>query len=124
MNRLSRLLFHNFGWKLLSLAVAVTIWVLVAIPPEVLLEFERRHMKSVPIQVRWAGESAQKFRVRPETVTIAGPSSHVARVNAAVTDPVDLAKTGTPAVFRVNLSVEDPYVRIESTPRATVEVTK
>jgi len=124
MNRALSLLCHNFGWKLLSLAIAVAIWVLVVIPQEVLLEFEPVRVKSVPIQVRWAGESAQKFRVRPEVISITGPSSHVVRVNAAVTDPVDLSKGGTPAVFRVNVFVEDPYVRIQSAPRATVEVTK
>ena len=29
-----RLVFHNFGWKLLSLAVAVVLWALVASEPE------------------------------------------------------------------------------------------
>ena len=32
--RISGLLFHNIGWKLLSLAIAVVIWALVASEPE------------------------------------------------------------------------------------------
>jgi len=34
MNRLRHLIFNNFGWKVLSLAIAVMIWALVASEPE------------------------------------------------------------------------------------------
>jgi hypothetical protein len=209
LKKLGEAVFHNLGWKLASLAVAVVIWALVASEPEmatfvtvrlefknmpedleissepvesvqlelkgpsgelrgdglrpavvmdvggvgpgvhtftigdrnvrlargvrlvrakpaeVTLGFEPHAERTVPVQVRWAGEPPSKFRVRPQNIGIEGPSSHVARIAAAVTDPVDLSRMPGSAV-RVNLitAPEDAYVRFRSTAQATVEVGK
>jgi YbbR-like protein len=206
---ISGLLFHNFGWKLLSLAVAFVIWALVAsepelatfatvrveyknlsdqleigsepvetvvhelrgpsgelrgetvkpavildaagvtpgqrtftigngnvrlprgvhlvraIPSEVRLMFEPRAEREVPVQARFTGVSPPpgRFHVIPRTVRIEGPRSRVSRIAAAVTDPVDAAGLTAIKEFRVNVILEDPYVRLKSPQQATVEVT-
>ena len=209
-----RLVFHNFGWKLLSLAIAVVLWALVAsepelstfetvrleyrnlpddleissdpvgpvslelrgpsgelrsagdgirpavvldmsdvqpgertfaigagnvklargvrmvrsIPSEVRFIFERRMVRSVPVVVRTSGQGQNGYTVAHQSVTpdrleIAGPSSRVARIAAAVTDPVDLSSAVGTSQFRVNAFVEDSFVRFQSSPQVVVTVT-
>ena len=209
-----RLVFHNFGWKLLSLAIAVVLWALVAsepelsefatvrleyrnlpddlevssdpvnavslelrgpsgelrgvgdgirpavvldmsnvqpgertftigqgnvqlargvrlvrsIPSEVRFVFERRLVRFVPVLVRVAGQGPIGYTVAHQSVTpdrleIAGPSSRVARVTAAVTDPVDLSSVVGTSEFRVNAFVEDSFVRFQTSPQVVVTVT-
>ena len=208
-----RLVFHNFGWKLLALAIAVVMWDLVASEPElsefatvrleyrdlpddleissepvgsvslelrgpsgelrgagdgirpaVVLEmsdvqpgertftigegnvklargvhlvrsipsqvrflFERRMVRFVPVVVRTARQAESGYMVAsqsvaPDRLEIAGPSSHVARIAAAVTDPVDLSSVVGRSEFRVNAFVEDSFVRILTSPQVVVTI--
>jgi hypothetical protein len=209
LKKLAEALFHNIGWKLLALAIAVVIWALVAsepematfttvrpeyknmpddleissdpvetvmlelmgpsgelrgdglrpavvidvdgvgpgqhtftiggrnvrlargvrlvraTPPEVTMGFEPHAERTVPVQVRWTGAAPDRFSVQPRSIGIEGPSSHVARIVAAVTDPVDVTRIPGSAI-RVNLvtAPEDSYVRFRSAAQATVEVGK
>ena len=206
-------LFHNIGWKLLSLAIAILIWGLVAsepelstfttvrveyknladdleissepvsavvlelrgpsgelhgvtevrpsvvldmsnarpgertytigesavrvargvrlvrsIPSEVRFHFEPRRTRTVPVEVRFVGQGQNgyevaHFEVIPIEVRIVGPRSRVARVNSAVTDQIDVSNVVGSSQFNVNLLVEDPYVRLEGSPEATVIIT-
>jgi YbbR domain-containing protein len=209
-----RLVFHNFWWKLLALAIAVVLWALVAsepelsefaavrleyrnlpddleissdpvssvslelrgpsgelrgvgdgiqpavvldmsdvqpgertftigagnvklargvrmvrsIPSEVRFLFERRMVRFVPVAVRIAGQGQNGYTVAhqsvsPDRLEIAGPSSRVARIAAAVTDPVDLSSVVGTSTFRVNAFVEDSFVRFQSSPQVVVTVT-
>jgi hypothetical protein len=209
-----RLVFHNFGWKLLSLAIAVVLWSLVAsepelstfatvrleyrnlpddleissdpvtsvslelrgpsgelrgvgdgirpavvldmsdvqpgertftigapnvqlargvrlvraIPSEVRFLFERRIVRFVPVVVRIAGQAPKGYivarqSVAPDRLEIAGPSSRVARITAAVTDPVDLSSVVGTSEFRVNAFVEDSFVRFQTSQQVVVRVT-
>jgi YbbR domain-containing protein len=209
-----RLVFHNFWWKLLSLAIAVVLWALVAsepelsefatvrleyrnlpddleissdpvssvtlelrgpsgelrgagdgirpavvidmsdvqpgertfaigannvqlargvrlvrsIPSEARFVFERRMVRLVPVVVRFAGQGQNGYTmahqsVAPDRLEIAGPSSRVARIAAAVTDPVDLSSVTGTSEFRVNAFVEDSFVRFRSSPQVVVTVT-
>jgi len=209
-----RLVFHNFGWKLLALAIAVVLWALVAsepelsefatvrleyrnlpdeleigsdpvtsvslelrrpsgelrgtgegigpaevldmsdvqpgertftigagnvrlargvrlvrsIPSEVRFLFERRMVRFVPVVVRMSGQGQNGYTVAhqsvaPDRLEIAGPGSRVARVTAAVTDPVDLSSVVGTSEFRVNAFVEDSFVRFQSSPQVVVTVT-
>jgi YbbR domain-containing protein len=209
-----RLVFHNFWWKLLSLAIAVVLWALVAsepelsefasvrleyrnlpddleissnpvssvslelrgpsgelrgagdgirpavvldmsdvqpgertftigagnvqlargvrlvrsIPSEARFVFERRMVRPVPVVVRFTGQGQNGYSVAhqsvvPDRLEIAGPSSRVARVAAAVTDPVDLSSVVGTSEFRVNAFVEDSFVRFLSSPQVVVTVT-
>jgi YbbR domain-containing protein len=209
-----RLVFHNFWWKLLALAIAVVLWALVASEPElsefatvrleyrnlpddleissdpvtsvslelrgpsgelrgvgdgiqpaVILDmsdvqpgertfaigasnvklargvrlvrsipsearflFERRMVRLVPVVVRFAGQKQNGYivasqSVAPDHLEIAGPSSRVARITAAVTDPVDLSSVVGTSHFRVNAFVDDSFVRFHSSPQVVVTIT-
>jgi hypothetical protein len=209
-----RLAFHNFWWKLLSLAIAVVLWALVAsepelsefaavrleyrnlpedleissdpvslvslelrgpsgelrgvgdgirpavvldmadvrpgertftigagnvqlargvrlvrsIPSEVRFLFERRLVRFVPVVVRIAGQGPSGYTVarqsvEPDRLEIAGPTSRVARITAAITDPVDLSSVVGTSEFRVNAFVEDSFVRFQTSQQVVVKVT-
>jgi hypothetical protein len=99
-----------------------------SIPSQVRFDFERRAARSVPVKVRFSGEGRNGYMVAryttvPERLPITGPASHVARVTAAVTDPVDVSGAFGSSEFRVNAFVEDPFVRFESSPQVAVNVT-
>ncbi len=97
-------------------------------PSEVRFDFEPRAVSSVPVIVRFTGEGMNGYVVahhdaEPAELRIAGPRSRVARIAAAVTDPVDVSSLAGTARLRVNAFLEDPYVRIESSPQVSVVVT-
>jgi YbbR domain-containing protein len=99
-----------------------------AIPSEVRFEFERSASRTVPISVRFAGQGnngyvVARYEVTPSTVRLVGPASHVSRVAAATTDPVDVSTLVGPSEFRVNAFVNDDYVRFQSPSLVTVTVT-
>ena len=215
MTKLRRLLFDHFGWKILSLWIAVMIWALVAsepelstfanarreyrnipedmeiasdpvstvslelrgpsgalrglggdgvraevvldmsgvrsgehtfsigdrnvklprgvtlvraLPAEVRFDFEKRLSRTVPVQARFTGLGSNGYvlessEVIPKEVHVVGPSMHVSRVSAVVTDPVDVSGVVGTSEFRVNAFVEEPYVRLESPSEVVVRVT-
>ena len=99
-----------------------------AIPSEVRFEFERSASRTVPVSVRFAGQGnngyvVASYEVVPTTVRIVGPASHVSRVAAAATDPVDVSALVGPSEFRVNAFVNDDYVRFQSPSLVTVTIT-
>jgi YbbR domain-containing protein len=68
-----RLVFHNFGWKLLSLAIAVVLWALVASEPE-LSTFE-----TVRLEYRNLAEDLEisSDPVGPVSLELRGPSGEL-----------------------------------------------
>jgi YbbR domain-containing protein len=99
-----------------------------AIPSEVRFLFERRLVRLVPVAVRFTGQGLNGYTVArqsvaPDRLEIAGPASRVARIAAAVTDPVDLSSALDTSTFRVNAFVEDSFVRFHSSPQVVVTVT-
>lgn len=99
-----------------------------AVPSEVRFDFERRLMRAVPVRVRFKGEGQNGYvvargDVQPQELNIVGPASHVAKVTAAVTDPVDVSNVVGVSEFRVNAFVEDAFVRFRSSPQVAVTVT-
>ena len=99
-----------------------------ALPAEVRFDFERRGWRTVPVQARFSGLGANGYvlessEVVPRDVRVVGPSTHVARVTAVVTDPVDVSTVVGSSEFRVNAFVEEPYVRLESPSEVVVRVT-
>lgn len=99
-----------------------------AIPSEVRLDFERRATREIPVRARFVGDGQHGYivagsEVSPATLTVAGPASHVARIVAVNTDPVDVTNVVGAKEFRVNAFVEDPFVRFRSSPLVTVTVT-
>jgi YbbR domain-containing protein len=99
-----------------------------AIPSQVRYAFERRVVRNVPVVVRFLGEGQHGYvvaqqAVEPNQLTITGPSSHVARMAAVVTDPVDVSNTVGTAEFRANAYSDDPYVRFQTSPQVVVTLT-
>jgi hypothetical protein len=99
-----------------------------SIPSEVRFLFERRMVRLVPVVVRFTGQAPNGYTVAsrsvaPDRLEIAGPSSRVARIAAAVTDPVDLSSASGESEFRVNAFVDDSFVRFHFSPQVVVTVT-
>lgn len=99
-----------------------------AIPPEVRFQFERLATRQVPVVVRFTGEGRNGYTVahvqtNPSTLEITGPATHVDRVTAAYTDPVDVGTALGTAHFQVNAFLSDPMVRFVSTPKVSVTIT-
>jgi YbbR domain-containing protein len=104
------------------------VYLMTATPSEVRFDFERRMSRSVPVRVRVTGEGLNGYlvasrEVQPNMLTVVGPGSHVARIDAAITDPVDVSNVVGVKEFRVNAFVDDPYVRFQSSPQVAVTVT-
>jgi YbbR domain-containing protein len=97
-----------------------------AIPSTVRLRFERRADRTVKVMPRLRnrdGYEVTSFNVSPDTIAITGPASHVAQIESAETDQVNIpAREGT-FDYPVNTYVEDPFVRFPAVSRVTVTVT-
>src|SRR5436309_1459587 len=101
MDFLRKYVLHNFGLKLLSLVVAVLLWMAVTRDPmaEVAL--------NVPIE----------FHNSPEHLEIS--------VETAITDPVDASGVVGTATFLTHAYVSDPLVRLtDSSPIRVTVVTE
>ncbi len=98
-----------------------------AVPSEVRLTLERRAERSVPVETQFmhqgaGGYEVTAYRVTPPQMLIAGPGSHVGAVRAVATDPIDLSGVVGTAEFRVNVFVNDAFVRFVSKPQVAVTV--
>jgi YbbR domain-containing protein len=99
-----------------------------AIPAQIRLQFEERTRHDVAVQVRFAGSPPKgyevaHYEVEPKELTLVGPSSHVKKIEHAVTDPIDLASVVGETEFHVNAFVGDPHVRFEKPAKISVKVT-
>jgi hypothetical protein len=118
---------HTFqiGGGNVKLARAVRL--VRAVPAQVRFNFEPRRIHSVPVRARFTGEGMNGYviagvSVEPKELEITGPRSHVGRVTAVPTDQIDLSNVTGTSEFHVNVFVDDPFVRFESAPEATVTV--
>jgi YbbR domain-containing protein len=97
-----------------------------AIPSVVRFRFERRAERNVTVRPRFRqreGYEVSDFTVTPDTVAIAGPASHVAQVEAVLTDQVNIPARAGQFEYPVNTFVDDPYIRFPNLSRVTVTVT-
>jgi YbbR domain-containing protein len=97
-----------------------------AIPSVVRIRFERHAQRSVKVIPRFHerdGYEVADYNVKPDSVTIAGPASHIAQIETVSTDQVNVpGRVGT-FEFPVNTFVDDPYVRFPDISHATVTLT-
>ncbi len=119
---------HRYSIDSSNVRLARGVRLIRAIPSEVLFEFDRRLERTIPVKVRFAGEGEHgyvvaRYEVKPGDLEIAGPAKRVQHVTSALTDPVDVSTTVGTSEFHVHTFVEDPYVRVESSPDVTVTVT-
>jgi YbbR domain-containing protein len=94
-----------------------------SIPSQVHFVFELRKERTIPVDVRFT-QPPTHYEVTPPTLVIEGPASHVNRIKAAVTDIIDTSSLIGSATYHVSAFVDDPYVRIESEPEVTVQVSR
>lgn len=95
------------------------------VPSQIHLAFDTRLTREVEVHPRVTGNFASgdqivKVQADPPRVTIAGPSRHVERIDAATTDLIDATGTLGTGVFTTNVYVSDPLVQIE---RPSIRVT-
>ena len=94
-----------------------------AIPSEVRFQFEPQRTARIPVEARWSEAPAGgRIRIQPAEVEIVGPTSHVARIHDAVTDPVDGAALNDGGIVHINIALDppDPFVRLRSSAQVTV----
>ncbi|HEX3745524.1 MAG TPA: hypothetical protein VHW09_16385 [Bryobacteraceae bacterium] len=97
-----------------------------AIPSEVRFRFERRAERTVKVSPRFRdrdGYEVTDFSVKPESVAVAGPATHVARVDTALTDQVNVPAAAGTFQYPVNTFIDDPYIRFPDVSRVTVTMT-
>ncbi len=97
------------------------------VPAQVRLRFEARATRSIPVTPRIVGTVAPGYQlaahqVFPPSVTVVGPESHVAMLDSATTDPVDVTGVIARAQFWTNAFVADPLLRIQDSQPVRVVV--
>ena len=99
-----------------------------AIPSQVQLTFERSVSRSVRVVPAYLhppppGYRIASYRIEPPSVVVNGPESHVQRVDAVDTDPIDLSASVGRTEVHLPAHVPDPMVRVDpSTPLLTYKV--
>jgi YbbR domain-containing protein len=96
-------------------------------PAAVQLTFEPSAKRAVPVVPALDGEPAPGYRIgrivsSPEQVIVVGPTSHVASIVSATTEPVSVANASTQVVDRVVIGVANELVRLDQPQSATVSV--
>lgn len=100
--------------------------VVQVVPSQLHLSFDTRLTRDVEIHPRVTvgpDEQIVNAAAAPSHITITGPKSHVERVDAATTDPIDATGTRGSAVFTTNVYVADTLVQVVETTSIHVTVT-
>ena len=102
-----------------SLSLPPGVDLLRAVPSQVRVRLDRRGGKTVPVEIRYSGPPPPGYRiisqsVMPDQVRVVGPVTELAQLEAASTDPIDLASTVGGAEFRVPVYLENPHLRLDS----------
>jgi YbbR domain-containing protein len=122
--RPGRRLFHLTG---ADVRTPFGIEVVRIVPSNVSIAFELPATKVVPVVPGVEGDPGDGYivgtvTVDPASVEIVGPSSAVARLAAAMTEPVSVAGATVSVTETVNVGVADPSVRLRSPASAQVTV--
>jgi YbbR domain-containing protein len=96
-------------------------------PPEVMLRFEPRASRDVPIEPVLGGQPAEgfrvgKLRVEPERVRVDGARSEVEALTRVRTRPVPIAGARAPVEAQVTLENEPRHAHFVDVERVTVKV--
>ena len=97
-------------------------------PSNVSVRFEPSAMKVVPVVPDIEGAPLDGYRVgsvaaAPASVSVIGPTSAVAQLTQAITEPVSVEDASADLEEMVNIGVTDPSVRLLSPAGARVSVT-
>jgi YbbR domain-containing protein len=118
---------HTFQIGNGNVKLARAVQLVRSVPSQVRFTFEARRIHSVPVRARFTGEGMNGYviagvNIEPKEMEITGPRSRVGRVTSVLTDQIDLSNVTGTSEFHVNVFVDDPFVRFESAPEATVTV--
>jgi YbbR domain-containing protein len=96
-------------------------------PSNVSIAFEPSATKVIPVVPSVEGDPADGFiagtvKADPATVEVIGPTSVVASLTAAITEPVSIAGATKPVTDTVNIGIADPSVRLVEPGSAEVTV--
>jgi len=115
------IILRNFGWKLLSLALAVVIWLTIKALSAEQGQTERMYL-SIPIQIVSSTADVRTFRVEPNTinVTLKGRPGAINRLaEREIRVLVDVSSADVTQSFRRHVDVAVPngitVVRFEPT---------
>lgn len=119
---------HTFSIGPGNVSVPRGVHIVRATPSQVRFDFDRPLKREVPVSARFTGEGHNgyhivSFSVDPQKLEIVGPRKRVQAVTSVLTDPIDVSSATGFLKIKVNTYVLDPFVRIESTPQATVSYT-
>lgn len=108
-----------------SIRVPFGVTVVRINPAIITLNFERTLQKTVPVRPRLIGRPAAGHEVtevsaEPPAARIAGPKSRVQEVESAFTEPVSVEGAVASVSDAVNIGLEDPVLRIQSSPGVRV----
>ena len=98
-----------------------------AVPAQIRLRFERRVERELPVHIRLsgaatAGYSVTEQKAEPAIIRVIGPESRVRRLASAETDAIDLSGMSVSGDFETSVFVDDPQVRLVSSPIVRVKV--
>jgi diadenylate cyclase len=87
------------------------------VPSEFHVSFDTRATRNVPVRPRVIGSFVTgyelgKIAVDPPSITINGPQKHVAAVDAAITDPIDVSGLMQDGKFVRHAYVSDPLIQV------------
>jgi YbbR domain-containing protein len=97
------------------------------VPAQLRFRFEHRATKALKVHVLYSGVlppglSIARTEVIPPTLAIAGPESHVADVQEAISDPFDLSQVSGDTQQKLSVYIAEPEVRFLNPPQVTVKI--
>lgn len=117
---------YSLGERNLSVPFGVAVTKIT--PNKIRLRFEPTEHKIVKVHPRIQGKPAEGYVVaeikcQPDKAELEGPASHLAKLESASTDSVDISGRSSSFSARLHLYVEDPLVRLAAEQETQVEVT-
>jgi YbbR domain-containing protein len=116
---------YSLGENNLTVPFGVTVTKIT--PNKIRLRFEPTERKIVRVQPRIVGKPAEGYLVaevkcQPDKAGLEGPASHLAAVEFASTDSLDISGRSSTFSTRLHLYVDDPLVRLGTEQETQVEI--
>lgn len=108
---------HTYPLTNVNVQVPLGVEVVRVVPAHIKLHLERTLGRSVPVKVRWRGSlpnhaDFSELSPLPNQIRIEGPESRVSEITQLFTDVVDLSEVNAAQTFAVNISIDDPTIRL------------
>lgn len=108
---------HTYPLANANVQVPLGVEVVRVLPTHIKLRLEKTLGRSVPVKVRWRGSlpngtDFSELAPVPSQIHIEGPESRVSEVTQLLTDVVDLGEVNPTQPFLVNISIDDPTIRL------------